>query len=307
MTGKEGFLFSLIVPTLGRCEDVRRLLVSLEAQTCRDFEVIIVDQNADDLLGDICHDFASRMPLLRLRVDFKGAARARNHGLGFAKGALINFPDDDCEFTPDLLARVATILRESPEKDAVFARAVDPVTKESSVTKFATGSEWVTAANVYHTTVEFTMFARRALFDEVGLLDENLGVGTFFGAEEGADFVLRAIYLGKRLHYDPALLIYHVQKVERFDEKERNRAYNYGKGFGRLSVKHLRLYRQPRAALRFLVFQARAAVAVLLYLLLLKPERCRYYLKLIQGRFVGVLRSWREFRGSGSAVVHGSR
>ncbi|MEQ1851196.1 MAG: glycosyltransferase family A protein [Chthoniobacteraceae bacterium] len=306
MTGKEGLLFSLIVPTLNRCEDVRRLLVSIEAQTCRDFEIILVDQNPDDLLGEICRDFAGRMPLLHLKVDFKGAARARNHGLGFAKGSILNFPDDDCEFAPDVLARVAAILRESPGKDAVFARAVDPKTKESSVTKFATGSRWVTAANLYHTTVEFTMFARRTLFDEVGLLDENLGVGTFFGAEEGADFVLRAVYLGKRLHYDPALLIYHVQKVQRFDAKERSRAYNYGKGFGRLSVKHLRLYRQPHAALRFLVFQARAAVAVLLFLLLLKPERCRYYLKLIQGRFVGVFRSWGEFRRSGSAVVHGS-
>jgi glycosyltransferase involved in cell wall biosynthesis len=294
--------FSLIVPTLNRREEVRRLLVSIESQSHQDFEVIIVDQNADDLLGDICRDFARRMPVLHLKVEAKGAARARNHGLGFSKGAIINFPDDDCEFTPDLLARVADILRDSPDTDAVFGRAVDPETRESSVTKFATGSQWVTAANLYHTTVEFTMFARRPLFDTVGLLDENLGVGTFFGAEEGADFVLRALYLKKRLHYDPTLLLYHIQKVARYDAKEQDRAYNYGKGFGRLSVKHLRLYRQPGAALRFLKFQARAAIAALLSLVLFQSERRRYYVRLFQGRMTGVFRSWGEFRRGANAA-----
>ena len=296
MTGTHGVLFSLIVPTLNRREDVRRLLASIEAQSCRDFEVIIVDQNPNALLDDVCSDFAQRMPLLHLRTESKGAAHARNHGLGFAKGAIINFPDDDCEFTPELLARVAAHLGEHLGTDAIFGRAVDPVSGESSVTKFDTRSQWVTPANLYRTTVEFTMFARRTLFDEVGLLDENLSPGTYFGAEEGADFVLRALYKkDKRLYYDPSLLIFHIQKVAEYDVKERLRAYNYGKGFGRLAVKHTRLYRQPGAALRFLKFQFRAAVAVLLFLCLLKPKRAAYYFTLFRGRMVGVIRSWPEF------------
>src|SRR5258708_3050813 len=127
MNSGEGMLFSLIVPTLNRREDVERLLFSIAAQSCRDFEVIIVDQNADDRLGDICREFARRMPLMHLKVESKGAARARNHGLGFAKGRIINFPDDDCEFTPELLELVATRLQQNPDWDALFARAIDPV------------------------------------------------------------------------------------------------------------------------------------------------------------------------------------
>ena len=297
MNGGNGVLFSLIVPTLNRREDVARLLTSIEAQSCRDFEVIIVDQNPNDLLGEICRDFARRIPLLHLRLDAKGPARARNYGLGFAKGSLINFPDDDCEFRPELLARVAAHMGEQAELDALFARAVDPVSGESSITKFDTQSQWVTPANLYRTTVEFTMFVRRRLFDEVGLLDEMLGVGTYFGAEEGADFVLRALYKNKRLFYDPTLLISHVQKIARYDAKERMRAYNYGKGFGRLSVKHTFLYRRPGAAFRFLNFQFRAAVGVLLSLFRLKPERAAYYLMVFRGRWVGLFKSWREFSG----------
>lgn len=307
MNGGQDVLFSLIVPTLGRREEVARLLASIEAQSCRDYEVIIVDQNPGDLLDEICRDFTRRMPLMHLKTEAKGAARARNHGLGFAKGTIINFPDDDCELTPGLLERVAIRLREESALDGLFGRAIDPVSGESSGTKFDTASQWVTPWNLYRTSVEFTMFLRRPLFDAVGLLDENLGVGTFYGAEEGADFVLRALYLKKRLFYDATLLFYHPWKVRRYDEAERARAYNYGKGFGRLAVKHVRLYRRPGAALRFLNFQARAAVAVALYLCTGKPERCRFYLKAIQGRLVGAFRSWNEFRHAAGAPAHGGR
>ena len=295
MSDSKRVLFSLIVPTISRREDVGRLLASIEAQSFRDFEVIVIDQNRGDLLDAIFRDFSTRLPLQRVRTEPKGPARARNHGLGVAKGTLINFPDDDCEFRPELLARVAAHMDAHPELDALFARAVDPISGESSVTKFDTQSQWVTAENLYRTTVEFTMFARRGLFDDVGPLDEKLGVGTYFGAEEGADFVLRAIYKNKRLYYDPTLLISHIQKVTRYDAKERQRAYHYGKGFGRLSVKHAFLYKKPFAAFRFLNFQLRAAAGALFAICHLQPARAAYYLWVVRGRFVGVLKSWSEF------------
>ena len=72
MSDGKGVLFSLIVPTLNRREDVERLLASIEAQTCRDFEVIIIDQNPNDLIEDVCRDYARRIPLQRLKLDPNG-------------------------------------------------------------------------------------------------------------------------------------------------------------------------------------------------------------------------------------------
>lgn len=301
----EHVLFSLIVPTLNRSGEVMRLLASLEAQTCRDFEVIIVDQNAGDLLGDICRDFAARLPLRHVKAESRGAACARNHGLAFATGAIINFPDDDCEFTPSLLAEVAARFRKDAELDGLFARAIDPVSGESSVTKFDTRSQWVTAGNLYRTTVEFTMFVRRRMFDDVGKLDESLGPGTYYGAEEGADFVLRALYQHKRFFFDPSLLVHHAQTVARYDARELDRALSYGRGFGRMSAKHVFVYRKAGAALRFIKFQFRAMVGVLLFLLRLQPRRSRYYLTLFRGRMAGALRSLRELRKAG-IITRGS-
>jgi hypothetical protein len=99
----------------------------------------------------------------------------------------------------------------------------------------------------------------------------------------------------KQLHYDPALLFYHAQKVGRYDTKEFARAFSYGRGFGRLTVKHLLKLRQISALIRFLNFQARACAAVLIFAAQFKFSKSRYYLQTILGRIVGVFRSLPEF------------
>jgi hypothetical protein len=48
-------------------------------------EVIVVDQNGDDRLVALLAPFAERLALQHLRVDFRGASRARN--LGPVRGA----------------------------------------------------------------------------------------------------------------------------------------------------------------------------------------------------------------------------
>lgn len=293
--------FSLIVPTMKRLDDVRRLLVSIQQNLPASLEVIIVDQNEDSLLDAVCAEFSSVFPLRHEKIKPAGAARARNHGLQFARGEIINFPDDDCELTPDLLARVSERFAAAAGLDMLFGKAVDRESLRRSVTRFSDTAQPVTASNLFSTTVEFTMFLRRGVFDEIGLLDDRLGVGTYFGAEEGSDFVLRALYAGKRLEYDPSLLFYHAQKVGRYDAAEFRRAFSYGRGFGRLTMKHLLRYKRPGALLRFVHFQARAAAAVLLFAARGDFPRSRYYLNVVLGRITGVLHSAGEFLRPGGA------
>jgi glycosyltransferase involved in cell wall biosynthesis len=287
--------FSLIIPTLNRLEDMRRLFVSIQQSTLQDLEVIVIDQNEGALLDELCAVYQHVFPLRREKIRPIGVAHARNYGFQFATGQIINFPDDDCELTPSLLEQVSERFTADAALEMLFGRAVDRETLTRSVTRFSEQAQAVTAGNVFSTTVEFTMFLKHQTWTELGGLDEKLGVGTYFGAEEGSDFVLRALYQKKKLHYDPALLFYHAQKVGRYDAKEFARAFSYSRGFGRLTVKHVMKFRQLSALVRFFHFQARACVAVLLFAAQFKFAKSRYYLETIMGRIVGVFRALPEF------------
>jgi len=80
-------MISLIVATVNRVAEFDRLLCSLEEQSYRDFEVILVDQNPDDRLVPVLRRHA-RLATQHLRSE-RGLSRARNAGLRAAKGDIL--------------------------------------------------------------------------------------------------------------------------------------------------------------------------------------------------------------------------
>ena len=117
--------FSLILATVGRTEELERFLDSLLVQTHRDFEVVVVDQNKDERLLSVLEPYTEKLRLEHLRPGSRGASRARNEGLERASGELFAFPDDDCWYPPDLLARADEVLRVRPDLDGLTGCSVD--------------------------------------------------------------------------------------------------------------------------------------------------------------------------------------
>ena len=54
---------SLIMPTINRHDELIIFLESLEKQTHKNFELIIVDQNLDGYIFDIIEDFQDKISL----------------------------------------------------------------------------------------------------------------------------------------------------------------------------------------------------------------------------------------------------
>ena len=113
--------FSLVLGTVSRTWELERFLVSLNAQTYRDFELIVVDQNPDDRLVPLLAACADGFPTTHLRSE-RGLSRAKNVGIEAASGAVIGFPDDNCEFPPRLLEKVAAFFERHPEIDGLTTR-----------------------------------------------------------------------------------------------------------------------------------------------------------------------------------------
>jgi glycosyltransferase involved in cell wall biosynthesis len=101
-------LISIIVCTYRRADELEHLLACLARQTCRTFEVLVVDGSGDDptvrrRVAAVAGREGVRLPM-RLIVAPTGLTRQRNVGLAEARGDLIAFLDDDVSVGPEFLA-----------------------------------------------------------------------------------------------------------------------------------------------------------------------------------------------------------
>jgi glycosyltransferase involved in cell wall biosynthesis len=229
--------FSLVLATVGRTEELGRCLRALDAQTYRNFELIVVDQNPDDRLAPILEEYECRFTLRHLRSE-RGLSRARNVGLRHLAGEVIAFPDDDCWYPTGLLEAVAVKLACRPEWDGLTTRVADA--DGASFGRFAARSGGLNLYNVWATAVSVGIFLRRKVVDRVGYFDETLGAGagTPFGSGEEADYVIRAIRAGFGIHYLPQLVVHHPNPQARADAPTLSKTYAYGRGMGRVLRKH---------------------------------------------------------------------
>jgi glycosyltransferase involved in cell wall biosynthesis len=202
--------FDLVVGTLGRVDELGRLLDSLEGQTYRSFRVIVVDQNDDGRAETVLS--GRDVDLVRM-TSAPGLARARNVALDRVEADVVAFPDDDCRYPPALLAGVAERLSARPELDGLSVPTADADGRRDAgwggePTLLSTRSVWNLVASA-------GLFVRRPLLERVGRFDEQLGVGGPgpWRSSEETDYVIRALRDGARIAYDPSLAVEHPLTV----------------------------------------------------------------------------------------------
>src|SRR5829696_7589651 len=157
--------FSLVLATIGRISEVQRFLDSLDSQTYRDFELIVVDQNQDDRLSPLLAAYRGRFSILHLRSE-SGLSRARNAGLGHITGDVVTFPDDDCWYPPELFERIARFFRERPELDGFTGRIADERGR-SGTARFDNESGPLNLVNVWKRAASVTLFLRRDVVEAI--------------------------------------------------------------------------------------------------------------------------------------------
>ena len=104
---------SVIIATRNRRDFLARALASVEAQSFRDFEIIVVDDASTDGTASWLRSTRPRLRTIELarRV---GAAAARNRGVEASVGDVLAFLDDDDTWRPSYLGRQLAALDGSP-------------------------------------------------------------------------------------------------------------------------------------------------------------------------------------------------
>lgn len=106
--------FSVIVPVYNRVDEINDLLESLSAQTCRDFEVIIVEDGSTEPCGDFVRSFAGKVDVRYFYKPNEGRSIARNYGIDRSSGDYLVFFDSDCVIPRDYFAILSAELDRQP-------------------------------------------------------------------------------------------------------------------------------------------------------------------------------------------------
>lgn len=94
--------FTVVIPALNRSRLLLRALLSLDKQTFKDFEVVIVDDGSTEDLG-IPMALAPMLASRLIKTGGRGGNFARNLGTDEARGSYVCYLDSDDIFLPDRL------------------------------------------------------------------------------------------------------------------------------------------------------------------------------------------------------------
>lgn len=107
-------LISVIVPVHDVAGHVGACLRSLRAQTCADFEALVIDDGShDDSAARAVEVIAGDARFRLIRQAHRGLSAARNAGLDRARGRFIAFVDSDDRVMPDFLTQLVAALEET--------------------------------------------------------------------------------------------------------------------------------------------------------------------------------------------------
>ena len=111
-------MFSIIVPSYNRKEEIPALLDSLTKQTTYNFDVVIVDDCSKEPV-EVTQSYPFAVKVIRNETN-QGAAESRNIGARNADNEWLLFLDDDDRFANDKCQKLADVIADHPDVNFIY-------------------------------------------------------------------------------------------------------------------------------------------------------------------------------------------
>jgi GT2 family glycosyltransferase len=208
----------IVIPNWNGAHHLPECLDSLARQTLQATEVLVVDNGSSDDSVDLVRD---RYPWVRViqHPDNRGFSAAVNSGIRATGGEFVALLNNDTRAEPDWLERLVGAMQRWPEASFAASKmlrydpphAIDSAGDRFNLLAGAGANLGAGQSRDTHSEFGWTFGAcagaaiyRRALFDDIGLFDED-----FFLVFEDVDLDLRAQVAGHRCLYVPNAIVYH--------------------------------------------------------------------------------------------------
>lgn len=115
-------MFSVIIPTHNREDDLKKCLQSLLIQDFKSFEVLVIDDGSTDNTPSICEYFNQFLNLKYIYLEecSGGPAHPRNIGINNSTFSWIAFLDSDDIWSENKLQRIVDQISLNPQVDLIF-------------------------------------------------------------------------------------------------------------------------------------------------------------------------------------------
>ncbi len=228
--------FSLIIGTLNRLEAIKSCLNSINNQTYKDYEVIIIDQSESDETERYISNVIDNRIVYR-HVSFRGLSRARNEALKLARGEYICLMDDDAYYDDRYLERAYA----NCDPNKVLSGYIYDTMKQTDFVSYRDKFEKhkMQIREIMRTCPSAALIIPRGLIDKCGFFDERFGVGAEFGSGEETDLLLRGIKRGFVIEYIPDMTLKHPVPIKEGIVESVAKRAKYFEGLGALYKKHL--------------------------------------------------------------------
>jgi len=203
-------MISAIVPVWNGRDLLAKLLDTLDAQTLRAGELLVVDNGSSDGAPEMASGRGARVIPMGRNAGF---AAAVNRGIREARGEWVAVLNSDVELAPDYFVRlVATdawfatgkLLRTGADEiDGAFDLTCRGGTTWRAGSGCRDGGAWSHTQKIVSPPWTAVLF-RASVFERVGLLEES-----FESYLEDVDFGLRCARAGVTGTYDPAAVAWH--------------------------------------------------------------------------------------------------
>lgn len=213
---------SVIIPNWNGKELLHDSLASLEKQSFKNFETLLVDNGSSDGSIEYVSEKSPQVKIIRLNKNY-GFARAINKGVNQSRAKYVVFLNNDTAVNSSWLENLVKTANQHPEVVSVNSKIlnfydrkkIDGVGILVNEVGQARSIGWNEKDSGQYNKEEYIFGAtggaslfRREDFIKVGMFDED-----YFMYCEEVDFAFRAQFLGFKSIYCPKALVYHKHKA----------------------------------------------------------------------------------------------
>ena len=207
--------YSVIIPVYNRPDEVNELLESLTLQTCKDFEVVVVEDGSSIPCQEVVEKYSDRLDIHYYNKPNSGPGQTRNYGAERSHGEYLIILDSDCILPPGYFEAVEKELQSSPTDafggpDRAHASFTDiqKAINYSMTSFFTTGGirGGKKKMDKFYPR-SFNMGVRRSVYQTLGGFSKMR-----FG--EDIDFSIRIFKAGYRCRLFPSAWVYHKRRTD---------------------------------------------------------------------------------------------